>query len=78
LYFESCTPGKQLAGSTFTLALVTDQMIWDRMKSGFQRRSSRWTDLLPVGSPGGARVQPRPYVGSVTFEITSYNQEGRR
>jgi itaconyl-CoA hydratase len=60
LYFESCTLGKPLVGSTFTLALVTGQMIWDRMKSGFQRRSSRGTDLLPVGSPGGARIQVAP------------------
>jgi hypothetical protein len=36
LYLESYTPGKQLVGSTFTLALVTGQMIWDRMKSSFQ------------------------------------------
>ena len=78
LYFESCTPGKPLVGSTFTLALVTGQVNWDRMKSGFQRRSSKGTDLLPVGSPGGARIQRRPYVGSVMFETTSYNQEGRR
>ena len=32
---ESYTPGKQLVDSTFTLALVTGQMIWDRMKSSF-------------------------------------------
>jgi hypothetical protein len=78
LYFESCTLGKPLVGSTFTLALVMSQVNWDRMKSGFQRRSSKGTDLLPVGSPGGARIQRRPYVGRVTFETTSYNQEGRR
>jgi hypothetical protein len=30
------------------------------MESGFQRRSSRGTALLPVGSPGGARIQVAP------------------
>jgi hypothetical protein len=29
LYFESCTPGKQLVGSTFTLAFVTGQRVTD-------------------------------------------------
>ena len=63
MYFESCTLGKQLVGSTFTLALVTGQMIWDRMEAGFQRRSSRGYDLLPVGSSGGARIKVAPVRG---------------
>jgi hypothetical protein len=48
LYFESCTLGKPLVGSTFALALVTGQMIWDRMKSGFQRAPK-----IARISPGG-------------------------
>ena len=78
MYFESCTLGKPLVGSTFTLALVTGQMIWDRMKSGFQRRSSRGQIYSLSDALEERASRSRPYVGSVTFETTSYNQEGRR
>jgi hypothetical protein len=75
LYFESCTLGKPLVGSTFTL--VTGQMIWDRMEAGFQLRSSGGQIYSRSEAMEECESRSRPYVGSVTFETTSYNQEGR-
>jgi hypothetical protein len=78
LYLESYTPGKQLVGSTFTLALVTGQMIWDRMRSSFQRRSSGRQIYSRLEALEEREFRSRTYVGTATFETTSYNQEGRR
>jgi itaconyl-CoA hydratase len=53
-------------------------LIWDRMEAGFQRRSSRGDTIYSRSEVLEEReTRSRPYVGTVTFGTTSYNQEGR-